>query len=341
VSYGLSAIETALPSNQLSAYLEGFSNTGDFIMDMEGETWYTFGDNPEKLDLKGLPYLMYISERFAKPYLADYVHEHMEGKKANFKHILWYVPKQNAVEAEKKQDRLYSGEIEMLTMRNKDRSVYVAAKAGYNQFNHNHLDLGSFVLDAKEERWVEDLRMKYLGTDSFKLKGIWNGGEGGKRWDYFITSTFGHSTLLIDSLNQNAYARAKILDWNGSDDSAFVVIDMSGAYMASAEKVVRSITFRKKTNEVIIHDKISLKEGRHDVISQFISLAKLFSYERQGLIINKNDKSICLRNEGDGRIMIHKVFLEPSESRLEFVNVIQVAAAGEGNVDMKVRFLLD
>ncbi len=55
--------------------------------------------------------------------------------------------------------------------------------------NHNHLDLGSFVLDALGQRWAVD-----LGADDYNLPGYF----GGQRYTYYRLRAEGHNTLVLN-----------------------------------------------------------------------------------------------------------------------------------------------
>ena len=56
---------------------------------------------------------------------------------------------------------------------------FVGFKAGSNGVNHSHLDVGSFVLEAKGVRWAVD-----LGPDDYDLPKYFDETEG--RWEFII-----------------------------------------------------------------------------------------------------------------------------------------------------------
>ena len=86
----------------------------------------------------------------------------------------------------------YWRSVEVATMRsrwNDPQAVFVGIKAGSNAINHQHLDIGSFVLDALGQRWAVD-----LGGDDYNLPGYF----GRQRYDYYRLRAEGHNTLVID-----------------------------------------------------------------------------------------------------------------------------------------------
>ncbi|MBY3348012.1 heparinase II/III domain-containing protein [Rhizobium laguerreae] len=84
----------------------------------------------------------------------------------------------------------------MAVLRN--RHLWAGIKAGRNDVNHAHLDLGSFVFEAGERRFVSD-----LGRDDYALPGYFDPSQ---RFSYFRTRTEAHSTLMFDGLQQSREA---------------------------------------------------------------------------------------------------------------------------------------
>ena len=77
-------------------------------------------------------------------------------------------------------------------------ALFVGVKAGYNQVNHGHLDLGNFELDALGERWARD-----IGSDDYNLPGYWSGGRGGKRWSYYRLGSESHNVCMLGGAQQD------------------------------------------------------------------------------------------------------------------------------------------
>ena len=77
---------------------------------------------------------------------------------------------------------------------------FVAVKGGDNSVNHAHLDLGTFVLEAKGERFVSD-----LGRDDYALPGYF---AADRRFTYLRTGTLAHNTIVVEGRNQSVSASA-------------------------------------------------------------------------------------------------------------------------------------
>ena len=107
------------------------------------------------------------------------------------------------------RDKLFRGPVEVAVLRsawNDPQALFLAIKAGHNQVNHGHLDLGSFELDALGVRWVRD-----LGADNYNLPGYWDRRPGGRRWSYYRLNSHSHRVPLLDDKDQHALAKARIV----------------------------------------------------------------------------------------------------------------------------------
>ena len=106
---------------------------------------------------------------------------------------------------------------------------------GSNAFNHSHLDLGSFVLDAIGQRWAID-----LGADDYNLPGYF----GGQRFTYYRLRAEGHNTLAINpdrKPDQDPRAAVKISRFASRPERAFAIADLTPAYAKRAGRVERGV----------------------------------------------------------------------------------------------------
>src|SRR5205085_3109237 len=76
---------------------------------------------------------------------------------------------------------------------NQPTAVYVATRAGRNDQNHMHPDLGSFILDAKGVRWAVDRGPDDYGKGEYRPE---------LRSADIRVRTEGHNTLAFDGQNQ-------------------------------------------------------------------------------------------------------------------------------------------
>jgi hypothetical protein len=127
-------------------------------------------------------------------------------------------------------------------------AIYVGFKGGDNATNQAHLDLGTFVLDARGQRWALD-----LGPDDYDLPGYF----GAERWTYERLKTSGHNTLLVDGASQDPRAVAPLTAFRSGTDGGFAIADLTAAYAGSgAVRVHRGVSLRDNRSRVLVQDEI-------------------------------------------------------------------------------------
>ena len=132
--------------------------------------------------------------------------------------------------------------------------LFAGMQARARPVNHQHLDIGSFVLDCEGERWAVD-----LGADNYNLPGYF----GGNRYEYYRLRAEGHNTLVIKpgvGPDQNPSARCKIERFVSQPDHAFAVADLSDAYDGVADCVERGLALLGRRH-VLVQDEISNPRG--------------------------------------------------------------------------------
>ncbi len=133
-------------------------------------------------------------------------------------------------------------------------ALFVGVKAGYNQVNHGHLDLGNFELDALGVRWVRD-----LGADNYNLPGYWDAKRGGQRWFYYRLNSASHSVPLLGGKDQDPLAKSSFtkVQIDGADPRA--VVDLTDAYDEFAQSVLRGVQMTAGRRAVLVQDEFELK----------------------------------------------------------------------------------
>ena len=115
---------------------------------------------------------------------------------------------------------------------------FLAFKAGSNQVNHCHLDLGSFVLEALGQRWAID-----LGPDLYSLPGYFD--TSAERWTYYRMRAEGHNTIVLNSFgggpDQDNTASTKIIKYSSTPTFQFAIADLVPAYSSSMNPKVQQL----------------------------------------------------------------------------------------------------
>jgi hypothetical protein len=251
-----SSIETACGTDFGLAGIRGVSQGGWFPVYLNGPAAgaFNFGDADEDRDPRSGPQLLWMARQFNEPRYAQYQIEHTGGRVAAFE-LLWGVGADASPWQTIPKDRLFR-RIGVATMRDSwddPHAWYVGFKAGDNTASHSHLDVGSFVLDAKGVRWAIA-----LGPDDYDLPGYFDKRD--QRWTYYRLRAEGNNTLAINpgrGPDQDPQGSGKITRFEPTDDGVNVTADLTGVYPA-ADKVTRSMIFhRGKSLE--IRDVLNLK----------------------------------------------------------------------------------
>lgn len=154
--------------------------------------------------------------------------------------------------------------------------IYFGFKAGKPHARHAQMDIGTFVLDAKGQRWALD-----LGYGNNDLPGFWD--FNGKRWTYYRNSNFGHNTLVFWDQLQNKDAFVPVSDFQSWTDSATATLDMSGTYHTFANSCVRNFSFPGR-DHILVTDHIDPSMGFVEVRWAMITPAELSLHGREALL---------------------------------------------------------
>ncbi len=295
----LAALESALGTDFGLGALPGFADAGLFPIHITGPLDRTFnyadgGDSPIRA-----PELFWLSRRFQRP---EYAHPQLKRAGGAPLDLLWFDPgtvtaAANAAAA-LPRDKYFRG-AEVVTLRSGwgDReALFVGFKAGDNKANHSHLDLGSFVLDARGERWAVD-----LGADDYNLPGYF----GGRRWTYYRLRAEGHNTLVLNpdaEPDQDPGAAAPIVKFESRPGRAGAVADLSAAYAKHAQSVRRGIALLDG-RQVLVQDE--LRAGTPAEVWWFL-------HTPAEITLGEDGRLATLTREGK---RLHAEVLEPATAR--------------------------
>jgi hypothetical protein len=211
-------------------------------------------------------------------------------RKASPLHVVWYEPppKEGAFEYPE-LDTLFRGLVEVAVFRsawNDPDALFAGIKAGYNQVNHGHLDLGVFELDALGVRWARD-----LGADNYNLPGYWDGKKGGKRWDYYRLNSLSHSVPLLAGEGQDPNGRSEITVFESQPERAHTVVDFTSAYAGRANRAVRGLALTSGRRAVLVQDEFLL-EKPCDVTWAMTTDAKIETDASGGAVLTLGKKRL-------------------------------------------------
>ncbi|MEP4077337.1 heparinase II/III domain-containing protein [Haloferula sp.] len=257
-AFALTALETSLGTDFGLSKTPGLSETGYVPIYFASPTglYFSFADAGDFKKRKSAACMFWLARTFDNRRFSDSEHDLVQAGKANPFHVLWYSPPSGKKPPVRELDRLLRGEVETALFRsdwNDPEALFVGVKAGYNQAHHGHLDLGNFEMDALGVRWARD-----LGGDDYNLPSYWSYQEGGTRWTYYRLGSLSHNVPVLGGKNQHAEAVARLTEFESSEAFSFAKVDLSEAYAADAEKVLRGVAVVGNRRAVLVQDEFEI-----------------------------------------------------------------------------------
>lgn len=189
------------------------------------------------------------------------------------------------------------------------QETFVGFKAGSPSFNHGHMDVGSFVLDALGERWASDPGPQdYHSLESAQLD-IWNRDQRSDRWRVFRYANFIHNTLTINDAPQRVEGLSSILATWGDSISSGAIADLTSVYSGYARKIVRSVAVTKE-GEALVHDDIQLHTSA-PVRWNMATTAEVIIHNNEWVELKQNEKSLFMRILATGSPDVSAVAAKP------------------------------
>ncbi|WP_309119343.1 DNRLRE domain-containing protein [Paenibacillus sp.] len=251
--YYLSTLDSALGTDYGISELPGIEETSYFPIFMGGPRGtFNYGNNGS--NYTQTPSFFWFANRFDDPDVAWYQRSRV-GERGGPLDLLWYDPELVGASAQFPLDFRFL-KVHSASMRNAwndDYAAFVGFKGGNNAWNHNHLDLGTFVLDALGVRWATE-----LGSDNYNLPDYFGAG----RTAYYRIRTEGQNTLVLQpnaAPGQRVDGKAAIVRAESSPSHAFMIADLTDGYADQATEAKRGIALTDERRHVWVQDEVALR----------------------------------------------------------------------------------
>lgn len=226
----------------------GLAETGRYILHATGPTglMFNYGDSDTQVDRTSMNWL---AARYNRPVYAWFARGPAGDSRIAFDLIWQTIEGRTPAEMLEPRSAWFGG-YNLVMMRSSWRdpdALFAGMKAGSSRSHHDHLDLGTFVLDALGERWAID-----LGPGNYALPVYFSD----NRFQYYRTATIGQNTLTFGGRNQKDLARSDIIDFSNSPQLTYAIADLSDAYDAPEKTVLRGMALIGRTY-LAVHDEIS------------------------------------------------------------------------------------
>ena len=257
------------PPLEVPAY---FRNSGAFLAHVRGPSgYYNYGDSREDLSLSAsIFYLARVGDApgalyYQYPQLGEYA----AGDKrvpvtGSGQRLLPLAPvwlsrlPATAMAAPPTSTSFYSAgmnPIGILRTSFSDTATFLAAKGGTPSMNHGHMDIGSFVLDARGHRWVSDPGMhNYEALESRGLS-IFDRSAEGDRWKVNRYTNLTHSTLTVNGQHQAAAGFASVTELSTFAGWRATRINMDSVYQPALKSSTRTLALHP-SGAVLVHDQL-------------------------------------------------------------------------------------
>lgn len=317
-AYALSALESALGHDFGLAQRKGLSRAAYFPMLACGPTgkYLCFADAGNGAIRRPMGVMFWMAGKYRLPFIAHLEHEILSDQRATATHLLWYHSPVEMSAVSFPLDYLFNGIVPVAVFRSSwedTNALFLGFKAGGNQVNHAHLDLGNFEIDALGERWAEE-----LGADYYNLEGYWENRPGGMRWNYFRLNSHGHSVITINGMNQNEMAECTIKGFFSADSMSGCYSDLNSAYDAANASVTRGVAMVDGRRAVVIQDELSLPETG-DIKWSMITRAEI-SIQQPGdalLSIGKKKMSAKILSPLNAAFSVESIEQDPPQASNE------------------------
>ena len=237
------------------ADLPGFADTACFPDRVTGPTgqYFNFGDNRAERRMEFATF--YLAHRFNRPEALsarlldllrdecarddDYEGEGVEEFRL-YPLIAFYLDLPLPEETRTPSPRCwYSGANAMpvFTAETAD-GAWFAAKGGRAKASHMHMDVGSFVYEARGRRFVIDFGWEPYPNAEARGIDIWDNSVGGKRWNCFRLGPKSHAVPLVNDELPNAQAFSPFIVLQTNALPYVATLDLTELY-PSARRAVR------------------------------------------------------------------------------------------------------
>ncbi len=295
-----SALDTLLGMDQGAGY-EGLGKSGSFHIHTAGPTnlYFNYGDSKKTLYYS--PVLFWLSREFEEVGYAWFernicINDLPRMRKGGLMDddtldrflallVVWYSGEgEDLTNDDFPLDATFSGQDVALGAFHSEWSregIYFGFKGGKPHASHSQMDIGSFVMDAKGERWAMDLGYGNNDQPGFS-------DYNGERWSYLINSNLGHNTLSFWGMTQNKDAYIPVREFDSNDEWAYASLDMTETYKGIVNSCVRKYWFPER-NSIEITDEIDPKIGYMDVRWAMITPAEI-SLNGNEALLRQNGK---------------------------------------------------
>ena len=181
-------------------------------------------------------------------------------------------------------------------------AIYLGFKAGTPRVTHGHMDIGSFIMEAENVRWVTDLgNQNYESLESLGMN-IFGTSQDAERWTIFRMGTYSHNVLIIDDEQQRVAGYAKIDQYSDEEEFLFAISDISTIYNGQLKKATRGVGI-KDGIYTIVRDEIETLDKTTSVRWNMVTFSQVELGNNEATLTD-DGKTLYLKIQGPDNIVM-------------------------------------
>lgn len=211
------ALTTALGDDNGLTARAGLDRTGEFKLFSGGlsNKVFNFAETYDYND--AVPVLFWLSKKYNRPEFAYYQRSRIVVHRPQPLDMIWYDSRGTAQDLAALPKSRFFANVHQTFLRSSwtdSDAISVAFKGGDNGANHNHHDMGHFIMDALGERWAIDLG--------------WTAGQPpiNDYRQYYRWKTEGHNTMTFGGDGQDPIARGNIMAFGTDANRPYAIAKM-------------------------------------------------------------------------------------------------------------------
>ncbi|MEZ3157317.1 DNRLRE domain-containing protein [Microbacterium sp. BWR-S6Y] len=293
----LKSLRSATGGDAGLSSLPGLDATGFFPIYLSGPSGERFNFGDSERGVSRGPVLAGLGDLYDN---ASFTYAGIdEGRGGNsVQRLLWYEPGGASISpgaANLPMDRNFpnAAVASFRSSWNDPDATYVGFRNGsLPEASHQHLDAGTFTLDALGQNWATE-----LGKDDYGLSGYFDEGTSGGRWDYYRLAAEGQNTLVINPYKPRptTLATTPAARFQSNLTSAFSVADLSALYPGDVTSWKRGIKLFDARQQVLVQDEIRSSKPVEALWSMHTAASIQIAGDGRSATLTMNGKQLLAR----------------------------------------------
>lgn len=252
--------------------------------------------------------------------------------------LLWYDIDSTSVGGELPLDE-YFAETEFVSMRQNwadENALWVSAHGGYSNNAHDHIDVGTFVMNLGGVRWAVDLPKEMLSYIPDSRNPSIQAGY--NSYYFYRRKGEGHNIVVINpdqGLETDQSQFAKIQNVVSGIGRAYASIDLSAAYRSDVSSYTRGYLLSEGRRALTVRDEINLINEDSELYWFMHTKGQIVIIDNQTAIIFQDGKQLKLQFLTDADES--ELFVMDAEKLPQSPNFIETSNIGIRKIALKLK----